>query len=562
MNHETITTETTPEVTLPPSLEQNLFAYQQYIENLELLAKAGSSEYYPFSNMFPLIKQLKSDEIDPRKISDYFVLFNKEMELKEKMKGKGPFECDAATNLLIYRLGADLVGKAFSAEPENGPLHIALSEALQKTVEIKGFIAALDGILEALQIGYKRRSITQLLGIGGDEYKNKLRTLLRNERIINKIRFKEQGKKFDYNNYNRSEDQKATWEWMTKAVEAVSGLSAAEASEFTFSASRHLLPDKDTIRILQAFDHFGVDRIRELAEKTGIRGLEAYNIEQLELMEQFIHNPSELAEELTNHDVTVVFTNRSGDHNGVFHDIASDFDDNRKRTLFFEIEKMSDIYRYMATLKKAGIKPSTLVLAAHSGPGRFVVSNLYKNNQSFGHNEYIASINGRALIDMANKNDRTEPETGDYTYSYSIQDMKGMTRLVDDYMQPSRAIDDNEADKDRKKIIFAACYAAKPTEVMDLDQNNEINQISTESVISQLGNTIAKSGKSNVDIYGGPDALRLRSNSDGVYYTRSATPEEALSSGSNIVLLPAVRLRVDGGHLREEEVNNIPLHNK
>jgi hypothetical protein len=548
MTHEA----TTPEAAFPPTLEGNIAYWEQRVDRLaaEAPAIAGTKEYPEWyfqdnERLREIVPQLKAEGADLSNVSKYYELSAKEAELRSTITGYPQY--NHPIQQLAYNLGEDLMGKALMAEPVDGTIRTAMIDDLSQAVEQP--TGALGQELNVLKEAYGVSTATDLLGIGGDEYSDKLRSLLLQNNAIKWIQFADQERKDDMKWH---ETQEASRTWMSKAVEAATGMPAAEAFDYVFTASRRA-EDADVISIIKKFDHFGVDRIRELAKATGIHGLEAYSVEQLERMEEFAHDPAKAAERLANHDVIAVMVNRVGDHNGVMRNVAGDFDDDKKRVLFFEINRMSDIYRRMVTLRKAGIKPTTLVLAAHSAPGQFMVSDVREKD---AQKRDIATVAGRKLVAMVNTNGDLDP--GDF--GYSMHGMKGMARLVEEYMQPSRAIDDNDDDKGREKIIFQACHGASEVKSGDIDDNGEKIQTGMQSVVSQLGTDLIASGvKTKIDIYGAPGGIQLQKNGRGVHYTGQPTSfDQALEGRPH---LAAQRIRVENGSLAKEEVQDIPLRN-
>jgi len=264
-----------------------------------------------------------------------------------------------------------------------------------------------------------------------------------------------------------------------------------------------------------------------------------------------MRNPQETAEQLAQHDINVVMVNRVGDHNGVMNDTAADFEDGNSRTLFFEINRLGDIYRRMNILHKIGIRPSTLILAAHSAPGQFIVSDI--RDADLKHSD-IATTAGRNLVRVVTESSAIEPgETG-----YALHGMRGMARLVEDYMQSSRAIDDAPEDIDRKKILFQACYAASEVESQDIDDTGVKFVMGMDSVVSGLGKDLAANGaQSKVDIYGAPGGIQLHKSERGVRYSG-----QPASFGEGRQPLHAVRIRLEDGSVTQENVDEIVLHKK
>ncbi|MDB5166069.1 MAG: hypothetical protein JWM37_141 [Candidatus Saccharibacteria bacterium] len=507
----------------------------------------NSEDIAPLRSIKP---QLQSGEADASYISRYFDLYDKERELGRTITGREPH--GRPLQQMIYNLGEDVVGRGFAAESPSGSLHTAMLTDIEKEGNTKQS-SVLTPELNALKVAYGTDSLTDLLGVGGDEYSDKLRSALLQPNPIKWIRFNEQEAIRDMD-VKWHQTQEAARKWMSSAIEVATGMPATEASDYVFSASRkNDAENTDIIDIINKINSFGVDRIRQLAAFSGIHGLEAYTTEQLERMEALAANPTEVAERLAQHDVTAVMINRFGDHNGVLRNVAANFDDSSKRTVFFEINGMDDIYRRMVTLRKAGVQPSTLILASHSAPGQFMVSDVReKANGQERHD--IAMVAGRKLVAMANGSGDLDP--GDY--GYSMHGMKGMARLVETYMKPSQGIDDDSRDEGRKKIIFSACHAATEVKSGDIDDNGEKFQIGTESVISQLGKDLIASGvQSNVDIFGAPGGIQMHSTELGVHYSGQPTSfDEALVGRPR---LAAERVRVEGGKLDKQEVEDIAL---
>lgn len=537
-----------PEVIFEHPVEDNLAYLEDRLQRLaaEAPGLSGTNQYPEWyyedtERLREIVPQLQQEAADPGNISRYYVLFAKEAELRGAITGH---EQSHPVQALAYQLGVDVLGKALGAEPMDGPIHTGMLENLHETLQSSN--DCLIPELNTLKTAYGLETATELLGISGDEYSDQIREFMRGPQAFRWIRHLDEGYDGDR---SWEENREATRDWINRAVGVASGMSVSEASEYAFTVSRRS-DDESIISVIRAFDHFGVDRIRALTQATGIRGLEGYSIEQLERMEAFANDPEQAAERMQDHDVIVAMINRVGDYSGVLQDVAADFDDDNKRALFFEIDDMGDIYRRMSVLHKAGIKPSTVVLAAHSAPGQFMVSDVREKDPAL-HRRDIATIAGRKLVAMAHAGGEVDP--GDF--GYSMHGMKGLARLVDTYMQPSRAIDDADADAGRKKIIFQACSAAVEDEMNDKDDNGEKVQLGMESVISQLGKDLIESGvKTNIDIYGAPGTIQLHRSERGVHY--SGHPE---GMGEDRPHMNAERIRIENGVLSKEEVHDIAL---
>jgi ABC-type Zn2+ transport system substrate-binding protein/surface adhesin len=201
----------------------------------------------------------------------------------------------------------------------------------------------------------------------------------------------------------------------------------------------------------------------------------------------------------------------------------------------------------MATLHKRGIDPSTVVLAAHSSPGNFSVT--VERLKDLPRQD-VFTIAGKKLVAAA-----VEKPAWSVAKEYALHDMKGVARLVEKYMQPSRAIDDDEDDSGRKKIIFVSCDVGTEVDQYDLDPSNQKIQIGVESVVSQLGKDLSKQGvESNVDIYGAPAGIQVARTADGVRYT--GQPKDTVNGRT---AQHVTRIRLDDGTLTKSDVDEIRL---
>ncbi len=553
MPHEVPAAET--QITSPVEAGFELWRHRLDRLESEMGALAGTNQWPEWYNsedttsIRDIMPQLRSGEADPSYISRYFDLYRKDQELGSTISGREPYS--RPLQLMIQNLGEDVVGRGFAVEPKDGSMHTAMLADLEKEGNERSGVLAPE--LNALKVAYGTDSMTDLLGVGGDEYSDKLRAALLQPNPIRWMRHYEQEGNKDMD-FKWHQTQEAARNWMSKAVEVATGMPTDEARDYTFSASRNNDNDNTyTIDIINKINSFGIDRVRQLADFSGIHGLEAYTTEQLERMESLAANPTEVSEMLANHDVTVVMINRFGDHNGVLRNVAADFDDSSKRTVFFEITSMDDIYRRMVTLRKAGVQPSTLILAAHSAPGQFMVSDVREKEKGQERRD-IATVAGRKLVAMVNGNG--DLDSGDY--GYSMHGMKGMARLVETYMKPSRGIDDDSRDEGRKKVIFSACHAGTEVKSGDIDDNGEKIQTGMESVISQLGKDLIASGiQSDIDIYGAPGGIQMHSTELGVHY--SGQPQSFDEAMIGRPHLAAHRVRIESGELDKQEVEDIVL---
>lgn len=538
-----------------PALEVNLELWQQRLDRLEaeMGSLAGTNQMPDWyaneadgQRLAQIEPQLKKEGVDLAYVSRYVALEKRKGELKSAIYSGFKGYTDNLLGRVMRGLGEELVANAFTAEPDDGPLHHVVTYELEDIVEHRTGAPSTD-CLSLLKAAYGFETNAELLSIHGSEYDEKIRALLLTDHAMDKLFF------LDRKSGEEKPYAEQLSDWDIGALAFATGLPIEEAADYGFSATKNhamkLTGTRDAIlSVVQKFDHFGHDRIKNITDFTGIYGLEAYTVEQLERMEQLTNSPEEVASQLADHDVTAVLTNRFGDHNAVFRNNASLYDDEANRTLFFEISSLSDIYRHMTALHRLGIQPSTLVLAAHSSAGQFSVTDERPGKPK---RTDFAVIAGRKLVAQVNAKDDLVPGFR----GYSMHGMKGFARMVEDYMRSSRAIDDTDHDKGRKKIIFEACDAGTEVDMDDLDESGVGVQIGTESVISQLGKDLVVSGiKGPVDIYGGADGMQTHRTATGIYY--SSQPEVGTNDRTPMV---AERVRVEHGRISKQQVDEVTL---
>jgi hypothetical protein len=540
MSHESLTT--TPEA--QTAIEHNFGLWRERLAALEVgYAETGD---YPdawyddkYKNLARDIEAGLADEtLDPAYVSQYCEETAVELAYRGKIAGREVTTSPLSVTLM--RLGEATVARGFRAEDATGPLHDAVTRALDEQ-----FID--PSLLTMLAQAYGVETATDLLGVHGDNYADELRSGLLRVKCLARMRDMDGRRDPEF---KWPEMQAAARDWMAHAITAATDIPHDTAIDYAFSPSRGSDGEERIADVITKMNHFGPERLKQLADVTGIYGLETYSLEQLERMVAFAEDPAATAETLAHHDVSVAMINRFGDYSGVLSRTAADVDDTTGRTLFFEIANMADIYRHMITLKKAGIKPSTLLLAAHSAVGRFFVAD-ERVSSSERRRVDFADIAGQRLVASVVE---TENNKQPGVLGYSMHGMAGLARVVEDYMQPSRAVDDDETDQGRKKIIFSACHAGVETELNDLNDADEKYQIDMDSVVGRLGKDLQASGVStNIDIYGAPDGMQMHRTERGVRY--SGQPVESI----NRTPLHAVRVRLEAGQVSKANVDDIVL---
>lgn len=292
--------------------------------------------------------------------------------------------------------------------------------------------------------------------------------------------------------------------------------------------------------VAQRVEELGVERAQRLREKTGIVNLEYYTKDDLELMSVIAKDEHEMTDEdreiikhLQDGDVTVVFVDAKGDHNGAFRANSSKYATESKRTLFFEINEKGDFYDHMVRLRRLRIKPSTCVISAHGSPG---------------------------LIAVGNPNDNREWLYNDTSDSEMVA-WRGIPRFVDSFMQDSRGIDDNEEAIGRRRIVLDACSQAVPapiyrrTEVdgkLVIDKSEESN---AETLVKTMNNP-------KVDLYAGKGILSSQSTARGLTMTEHIEPTTENGKWQQRPL-PVTHMRIDDhGNMIEQQVDELILRRK
>ncbi|HPG37239.1 MAG TPA: hypothetical protein PK865_00425, partial [Candidatus Saccharibacteria bacterium] len=389
-------------------------------ENMRLSAAVNETGRYPdwwadgqdLTSTRDIESDFKLGNGSPEDVAAYYVLTAERAKIRKELTG---FDSSADQLFYDFSLGADVMAKGLAATGEDGDI-------LRKDV-LEGIanpdMDAKTELLSTVQSYYGAKRATDLLAVRGEGFDQQVRTALRTAPGIKALAYEDN--KMNYEDTWKQTIEKGR-EWFADALATSEGIDITAAREYTFSAGVNNRGEQ-LAKVLNAFDHFGPERIRKISEATNIYGLEAYSIGQLERMEEFATNPQALSERLKNHDVTVVLTNRSGDYNGVMTDNSQMVEDGETsgRCLFFEMNTMDDIYRTFVKLQRAGIQPSTLWLAAHSGEGQFVVSD---ERPVGSKHASIAAVAAREVVAAVNESEEAREKN---YFGFSLHGMKGFS---------------------------------------------------------------------------------------------------------------------------------------
>ncbi|MDQ2973406.1 MAG: hypothetical protein M3Q79_02905 [bacterium] len=546
-----------------PSLQTNLMNWESCITRLEhdidsyrgtnqspewyldwmngLNDETTTSQNMVFQSTFKRQLEATEDQQDQIRAADIFVeLYLRDKKLNTEIYGENRHQVPTI-DALISILGEDMVAALAAGDDPNNIRELCLTEAATENV-------CVTPQLKVLTAAYNVDSPTELYGVTiATAQEERLQQLLRSGNVQKWIRFLDEDRTEGY-----KENQHAALEWMSKAVALAAGIGQDVARNYCFSGSRKYNEQDNLQKILEKFDYFGVSRLNNLSDMFGIYGLESYTIAQLEAMERIIRDPESESHRLAEHDVQVLMSNRFGDHNGVMSGNADMIDDGDQRTIFFELTTMGDIYRNFLKLKRIGIHPSTLVLAAHSLEGKFVVSDDRDPQLS---KLTIATVTGRALVAQAHAQAGGKLSIeGAEAQAYALHGMTGAARIMNDMMRPSKGRED--PDVGRKKIIFQACHLGTEVPVHDLDENGDKAEVDKQSVVSQLAADLATHDVDGVDIFGAVGGMQMKAGEKGVGFTGAPTVSDGVFER---VAMPSVKASVDYGKVELSQVDKIAL---
>lgn len=341
-------------------------------------------------------------------------------------------------------------------------------------------------------------------------------------------------------------------DWADRYLKLVTGLPEASRKELLFDAYSRTsnqetgLVDSQNLatmlaRAANSVRTLGVEKVLDLRKQAGITAIDYYELKQLQLMSDLLDGKQEAVEHLQAGDVTVAFVDSQGDYNGAFASVPINFGSKSNRTLFFEINQPSDLYRHMLTLAKLGIKPSTLVVAAHGEPGRFSMGN--DHNISFFMNDYATESDEEQRV-------------------YYAMHARGLPRLVSEMMQDSRGIDDNSEAIGRRRLVLFSCSQAAPQEVTRFRTVPEsglaglLGKTRREAVrqTESMAETITQAAAStNLEVYAADRPIRAERTYQGVQFKGRDTENFTVDA-------PATQFMLDEfGNVYTRQVEHIVL---
>lgn len=270
----------------------------------------------------------------------------------------------------------------------------------------------------------------------------------------------------------------------------------------------------------QAVLALGVEGVAKLREQCGIVNLDNYAVQQLKRMLLVADGDPETIKHLQEGDTTVIFADALGDHNGSDKRLATDFESESGRTLLFETNQASDYYRHMIFLKQRGIQPSTAVIATHGSAGKMV--------QGEGRDAFALTNMDVEAVKAMNESNRL---LGSPLRGASIVDAEGIQRLVTDFMQDSKGIDDDAASVGRRKIILLSCSQDAARVVRRKDADGNLISVD-KSTLDSLHETI---DQPDVDIYAAQASVSVKTTERGFKFAtkQGVVPATRIYRGSD-----------------------------
>jgi hypothetical protein len=508
-----------------------------------------------FAN-YDLLNMLKTGRYDERLFLRYVTLASQAVSLYNSFSKLRQIEPEDTMGILTQDVNPDLLQRAYATEEPDGDFHQLIVQSVENANNNE---QSLGQQVSLLQTVYgEERPIDLLKPAPHDPTRTILRKQLLSPHAMRHLFYVEVSSKSSHD-ANRGFDEEGEKEkyrvWMRDVVLRATDITDPElADSYVYAASRDIRNAEQYVPdIIQKIEALGLQKLAAIREFGDNRALADYSIDQLERTALLAAGDAKEIARLQEHDVHVVFTNKMGDHNNVLKSVPKIMDDERWRTVFIEIQGLHDIYRDMSKLHKLGIAPSTIVFAHHGSTGQALIVPK-PTLKGIDRIMQVASIHARAYVDKIN-NDYGKT---DNIHGYSMHGMEGFKRIVDEYMQPSRGIDDAEDSTGQKTIIFDACLAADEKPVKDLSASTgEKIELANVSVISQLAHDLAHGGvESNVVLYGANDGIQTKPTARGFHYTvRQKNPFDGREQQG------ARKIEIKHSKITQHQVMEVPLRN-
>ncbi len=305
--------------------------------------------------------------------------------------------------------------------------------------------------------------------------------------------------------------------------------SRTEPEDFKDYEARKALLDEMLVEVIETTDKLGPSAVKQLYDHAGIVNFDYYAVNQLEMMNKIIGYDRETLEHLDKGDVTVVFIDALGDHNGAMKPMSSIYAKPSGRTLFFEIHKPENYNQYKTFLRTRGIKPSTVVFVNHGEPGNLLVG-----------------PDGRGYA-ITNEQEEPISNKGTSRKKHSILSIVDNLRT---YMKPSRGIDDPYEAIGYMRVIMNAC-----------SQDKAVPQTLTTPEREPVTETVARITGPGTVVYGGNEVIYIEGTSQGLRMGGAVyQPDGSLK---DIGYIPISVVEVDAyGRIRRDRVDELTLRQK
>jgi|GEM_PF-6509689 len=553
---------------LPPTLDEVLTAkLDDFESNVEAVALAVSENpglYSPHNNYPPgfnvngdgeTISLIRADSYDPALLSRYVGLVSRANHV---YKSFGGIPINQMSTLGVVNTA--ILQEAYAGETAEGPIHAMVQESIADPTSSE-FDFSTFTLLQFTKQLYGTQTHSELLAHDSDD---PLRTqlgdvLLNSDKIMSAIYYAEVTDPHEDEPRAAEPEMQQTIEkqwrrdWLRSVIMHATDIHDPElADHYAYATAQthsHLL--KRTRDIVTKIRTIGLEGLAAISGFSENYALADYSYDQLERMRLLaIADPAEIAR-LQEHDVHVAFINKMGDDNNVLASVPHVIDDESKRLLPFETQSWTDMYRFMLKLHKLGIAPSTIIFAHH---GAIAQAPLIRKPAVGETDEFmsIATIHARAYVEKANSEDG---KTDGY-FAHPMHDMRGFVRMVEDFMQPSRGIDDDPDAKGQKTFILDSCYSATELPIKDISASTgETVKLGDASIVGQLATDLHRNDvQSHVVLYGAKDGIQTKPTPRGFRYT--VRPESYFGERQET---GAARYEIKDGILTHGEVNDVVL---
>lgn len=559
-----------PFTRLEAKLNSRLDDFELALANatVDVVANPGmySDDRYPeglYNDVDSEARQLlASGQYQPALAKRYIELHEQNRALRDSFKESQTDDTEAL-NHLRGKIPAAILHEVYRIETPHQALHNLVWRGMGRAYQHHG--GDFRPQISFLQGAYGLERPIDLLQPTEDKYANAVRRQLLSKNGAQRLYELEITAHHDIQVTTPEGQKTVTRQWMQEVVLRATDIADPEQADSYIFAASQTNPSKGGGKLLvgdivQKVDSLGLEKLAAIRNYSGNYALSDYSPEQLERMARLASGDPELIAYLQQHDVTVVFTNKMGDHNNILSNVPEMTEDEAQRTLYVEIQSLDDIYRFATNIHASGILPSTYIFAIHGAKGQLPVMEKppLGTTKSFAH---ILAVHSPAFVQEVTATDgRKEAFSG-----HAMEDMKGFARLTETYMQPSRAIDDPVEALGSKRQAFIACNSAADVQRRDLNTTGDwIKTDEWDSIVSRLAKDLAKSDVSGrIEIFGAGTDIQMRASARGIGYTSLKLKAEITDGAHGEMMahdpLQASVFRLDNGCITRHAVDEILL---